>query len=96
MPFDEETLAKLTTTLAEDVELYNEVINIMQEKDAEIQQVKEELTENKRKLEEAEERGQQYLAQISNLLSKIPVGNTQVPQTLEQKIEEVKKREWTK
>lgn len=96
MPFDEETLAKLTTTLAEDVELYNEVINIMQEKDAEIQQVKEELTENKRKLEEAEERGQQYLGQISNLLSKIPVGNTQVPQTLEQKIEEVKKREWTK
>lgn len=96
MPFDEETLAKLTTTLAEDVELYNEVINIMQEKDAEIEQVKEELTENKRKLEEAEERGQQYLGQISNLLSKIPVGNTQVPQTLEQKIEEVKKREWTK
>lgn len=96
MPFDEETLAKLTTTLASDVDLYNEIINAMQEKDAEIQQVKEEMAENKRKLEEAEERGQQYLGQISNLLSKIPVGNNQVPQTLEQKIEEVKNRSWEK
>lgn len=96
MPFDEETLAKLTTTLAEDVELYNKVINTVQEKETEIQQAKEELTAVQEKLQQAEERGQQYLGQISNLLSKIPVGNSQVPQTLEQKIEEVKNRGWEK
>lgn len=96
MPFDEETLAKLTTTLAGDVELYNKVINTMQEKETEIERAKEELTEVQQKLEQAEERGQQYLGQISNLLSKIPVGNSQVPQTLEQKIEEVKNRGWEK
>lgn len=96
MPFDEETLAKLTTSLASDVELYNKVINVVQEKETEVQQVKEELQETRSKLEEAEQRGQQYLGQISNLLSKIPVGNTQVPQSFEQKLEEVRNRAWTK
>lgn len=95
-PFDEETLAKLTTSLSGDVELYNKVINTMQEKEQEIVSAKEELQQAKEKLDEAEKRGQQYLNQISNLLAKIPVGNTQVPQSFEQKLEEVRNRAWTK
>ena len=96
MPFDEETLAKLTTQLSGDVELYNKVINTMQEKEQEIMNTREELQSYKEKLEEAEKRGQQYLNQISNLLAKIPVGNSQTPQTFEQKLEEIKNRPWTK
>ena len=93
---DSETLAKLTTQLSGDVELYNKVINIMQEKEQEIISTREELQSYKQKLEEAEKRGQQYLNQISNLLAKIPVGNSQTPQTFEQKLEEIKNRPWTK
>lgn len=96
MPFDEETLAKLTTSLAGDVDLYNKVINIMQEKEQEILQAREELDSYRQKLDEAEKRGQQYLNQISNLLAKIPIGNSQTPQTFEQKLEEIKNRPWTK
>lgn len=96
MPFDEETLAKLTTQLSGDVELYNKVINTMQEKEQEILSAREELAQYKQKLEEAEQRGQQYLNQISNLLAKIPIGNSQTPQTFEQKLEEIKNRPWTK
>jgi len=94
--FDSETLAKLTTSLAGDVDLYNKVINTMQEKEQQILQVRDELNTYKQKLEEAEKRGQQYLNQISNLLAKIPVGNSQTPQTFEQKLEEVKNRPWSK
>jgi chromosome segregation ATPase len=94
--FDSETLAKLTTELAGDTELYNKVINIMQEKEQEIVSTREELEDYKRKLEEAEQRSQQYLNQISNLLSKIPIGNSQTPQTFEQKLEEIKNRPWTR
>lgn len=94
--FDSETLAKLTTSLAGDVDLYNKVINIMQEKEQQILQARDELNTYKQKLEEAEKRGQQYLNQISNLLAKIPVGNSQTPQTFEQKLEEIKNRPWTK
>lgn len=96
MPFDEETLAKLTTQLSGDVDLYNKVINTMQEKEQEILSAREELQSYKEKLEEAEKRGQQYLNQISNLLAKIPIGNSQTPQTFEQKLEEIKNRPWTK
>lgn len=94
--FDSETLAKLTTQLSGDVDLYNKVINIMQEKEQQILQARDELQSYKEKLEEAEKRGQQYLNQISNLLAKIPVGNSQAPQTFEQKLEEIKNRPWTK
>jgi len=55
-----------------------------------------EIQTTKQKLEEAEQRGQQYLGQISNLLSKIPVGSSQAPQSIEQKIEEIKNRSWQK
>lgn len=96
MSFDEETLAKLTTSLSGDVELYNKVINFAQEKEQEITQVKQEIADTKAKLEESEQRGQQYLGQISNLLSKIPVGTSQAPQSMEQKIEEIKNRSWAK
>lgn len=94
--FDSETLAKLTTELAGDTELYNKVLNIMQEKEQELVNTREELQTYKSKLEEAEQRGQQYLNQISNLLAKIPVGNSQTPQTFEQKLEEVKNRPWSR
>ena len=94
--FDSETLAKLTTELAGDTELYNKVLNTMQEKEREILSTREELDNYKKKLEEAEQRGQQYLNQISNLLAKIPVGNSQTPQTFEQKLEEIKNRPWSR
>lgn len=96
MPLNEETLGKLTTTLAGDTELYNTVINeiqtyetTLQEKDNTIQQI----TEEKQNLEA---RSHEYLNQISNLLSKIPVGTSNAPQSLEAKLEEVKNRSWTK
>lgn len=94
--FDEETLAKLTTSLAGDVELYNKVVNEIQEKDAAIQAKEKEVQTVSAKLEEAEQRGQQYLGQISNLLSKIPVGETKTPKSFDQKIAEVKETAWTK
>lgn len=94
--FDSETLAKLTTELAGDTELYNKVLNTMQEKEREILSTREELNTYKQKLEEAEKRGQQYLNQISNLLAKIPVGKSETPQTFEQKLEEIKNRPWSK
>lgn len=94
--FDSETLSKLTTQLSGDVELYNTVINTMQEKEQQILQAREELNTYKQKLEEAEKRGQQYLNQISNLLAKIPIGKSETPQTFEQKLEEIKNRPWSK
>lgn len=94
--FDEETLAELTTSLAGNVELYNKVVNAYQEKQNKIDETTQELKETKTKLEETEQRGQQYLSQISNLLSKIPVSNTNTPLSMEQKIEEIKNRSWEK
>lgn len=96
MPLDQETLAKLTETLSKDVELYNTIINEVQQNDAALAEKEQEIQETKAKLEEAEQRGQQYLGQISNLLSKIPVGNSAAPQSMEQKIEEIKNRSWEK
>lgn len=96
MPLDQETLAKLTKSLAGDTELYNKVINEVQQNDAAISEKEQEIQTTKAKLEEAEQRGQQYLGQISNLLSKIPVGNTAAPQSLDQKMEEIRQRSWTK
>lgn len=93
---DNETLAKLTTSLSSDVELYNKIINEVQTNDSAIAEKDQEIQTTKAKLEEAEQRGQQYLGQISNLLSKIPVGNSSAPQSMEQKIEEIKNRSWEK
>lgn len=94
MAFDQETLAKLTTTLSSDVELYNKIVNEVQVNDSALAEKEQEIQTMKAKLEETEIRGQQYLGQISNLLSKIPVGNSSAPQSLEQKIEEIKNRSW--
>lgn len=96
MPLDQETLAKLTTTLSSDVELYNKIINEVQTNDSAISEKDKTIEATNVKLQEAEQRGQQYLGQISNLLSKIPVGNAAAPQSIEQKMEEVKNRAWTK
>lgn len=96
MPLDQETLAKLTTSLAGDTELYNKVINEVQQNDSAIAEKEQEIQSTKAKLEEAEQRGQQYLGQISNLLSKIPVGSSSAPQSLEAKMEEIKNRSWQK
>lgn len=93
---DEETLAELTTSLAGNVELYNKVINTFQEKEQAIEQTRQQLEETKSKLEESEARGHQYLNQISNLLSKIPVSRSEAPQSIEQKIEEIRNRAWKK
>lgn len=96
MPLDQETLAKLTTSLAGDVELYNKIVNEVQTNDSALAEKEQEIQTAKQKLEEAEARGQQYLGQISNLLSKIPVGNSETPKSMEQKIEEIKNRSWQK
>lgn len=96
MALDQETLAKLTTTLSSDVELYNTIINEVQTNDATLAEKDQEIQNTKAKLEESEQRGQQYLGQISNLLSKIPVGNASAPQSMEAKIEEIKNRSWEK
>lgn len=96
MAFEQEILAKLTTALSGDIELYNEIINNEQEHDEILAAKENELSETKTKLQEAEERGQQYLGQISNLLSKIPVGKTETSQTTQQKFEEIKNRKWEK
>jgi len=96
MPLDQETLSKLTTSLATDIELYNKIINEVQTNDSAIAEKDKEIESTKSKLSEAEQRGQQYLTQISNLLSKIPVGNAGAPQSMEAKLEEIKNRSWTK
>jgi peptidoglycan hydrolase CwlO-like protein len=96
MSFDPETLTKLTTTLSGDVDLYNKVINIVEEKDQTISQHQQEKQEIQTKLEKSEENNHKFLGQISNLLAKIPVGNSTTPVSMEQKIEEVKNRTWAK
>ncbi|HXS61143.1 MAG TPA: hypothetical protein VN703_10080 [Candidatus Sulfopaludibacter sp.] len=96
MPLDQETLAKLTTSLANDIDLYNKIINEVQTTDSTISELENEINSTKTKLDEAEQRGQNYLGQISNLLSKIPVGETQAPQSMEAKMEEIKNRSWQK
>lgn len=96
MAFKEETLAQLTTALSGNIDLYNEIINNEQAHDATLAEKDTLLKETSEKLEKSEERGQQYLGQISNLLSKIPVGKTEQNKTAEQKIEEIKNQKWTK
>lgn len=96
MAFDPETLAKLTTSLAGDVELYNAIINQDQQHDTVIAEKDQALQETQGKLQESEKRGQEYLGQISNLLSRIPVGNAEPSKSMEQKLEEIKTRSWTK
>lgn len=96
MPLDPEILSKLTTSLSGDIELYNTIVNEVQQNDAALAEKEQEIQDTKAKLSEAEERGQQYLGQISNLLSKIPVGNSNAPQSMEQKIDEIKNRSWEK
>lgn len=93
---DQETIAKLTQALAGDTELYNTVINEVQTNDAALAEKDTKIKEVTTKLEESEQRGQNYLGQISNLLSKIPVGNTAVPQSFEAKLAEFKDTAWTK
>lgn len=96
MAFNNEILAELTTALSGNIDLYNKVINKEQESEAKLTTKETEITETKTKLEEAEKRGQNYLGQISNLLSKIPVGKTESTQTAEQKIEAIKSKKWEK
>jgi hypothetical protein len=96
MAFNSETLAQLTTALSGDIELYNKVINKEQEADVKLTTKDNEILETKTKLDEAEKRGQNYLGQISNLLSRIPVGKTEVGKTAEQKIEEIRNQKWLK
>lgn len=96
MPLNPEVLAKLTTSLASDVDLYNTIINEVQTNDTAITEKETEIQTIKQKLEESELRGSQYLGQISNLLSKIPVGTTQTPQSVDQKFKEIQERSWSK
>lgn len=96
MELDQETLAKLTTALSGDIELYNQIINAAQQNKEKVTNLENELSTTKSKFEEAEGRGKQYLEQISNLLSKIPVSNNTNTITKEQKFEEIMNRTWSK
>lgn len=96
MAFTEEQIAKLTTTLAGDIELYNEIIKHDQELTESITKTKEEVTSITNKLADSEAREQKYLSQISNLLSKIPVGETRQTASFEQQIEAIKNTSWSK
>lgn len=96
MALDQETIGKLTTALAGDIELFNTVINNEQETVTLIAEKTQEIETIKSTLDETEQRSQQYLGQISNLLSKIPVGNANAPQSFDAKIEEIKNRDWVK
>lgn len=96
MAYTDEQLMKLTTIMAEDVELYNEIIAHEQKQEETILSHQDERTLLENKLKDSENREQKYLGQISNLLSKIPVGETKQTQSFEQKLEEIKNKEWTK
>lgn len=96
MVISEELMGKLTTSLSGDIDTYNEVINIFQEQETAQSTLSNELNEVKAKLDESEARGQNYLTQISNLLSKIPIGENKSTASYEQKLEEIKNRKWGK
>lgn len=96
MALKQETLAKLTTTLASDLDLYNEVVNEFQTNETELTKRDEAIAEIRNKHQESETRNDQYLKQISNLLSKIPVGNNSTPQTVEDQLQAIKERAWSK
>lgn len=96
MAFKEEQIAKLTTSLAGDIELYNEIIKHDQELSENITKAQEEITSIKDKLTDSEAREQKYLSQISNLLSKIPIGETKQTASFEQQIEAIKNTSWSK
>lgn len=96
MAFKEEQIAKLTTSLAGDIELYNEIIKHDQDLSENITKAQEEITSIKDKLADSEAREQKYLSQISNLLSKIPIGETKQTASFEQQIEAIKNTSWSK
>lgn len=96
MAFKDEHLNKLTTTLASDIDLYNEVIKHEQELSETVVKAQEEVTNISNKLADSEAREQKYLSQISNLLGKIPVGETQKSASFEQQIQAIKDSKWSK
>lgn len=96
MAYTEEQLMKLTTVMAEDIDLYNEIIAHEQKQEELIVSNQDEKTLLENKLKDSESREQKYLGQISNLLGKIPVGETKQTQSFEQKLEEIKNKEWKK
>lgn len=91
---DTDLLAKLTEKLSGDVDTYNQLINHVQNDNDEITQMTQARAEAEAKLADAEQRGAGYLDQISNLLSRIPIGNNSPTKTQEQAVEEIKNREW--
>jgi len=96
MALHADVLAKLTTTLAGDLELYNAIIEEVQLADETIAKKDETIVESKNKLEQLEESNHKYLGQISNLLARIPVGASETPVTVEQKLQEISDRAWSK
>lgn len=96
MALDEETLAKLTTALSGEIELYNNVVNSFQSHVEKSVTLENEVNSYKTKVEELETRNQKYLEQISNLVSKIPVTKAAVPASAEQRFEEIASKAWTK
>lgn len=93
---DEETLGKLATSLAGDIVLYNKVIDGFKEDESAITEVKTELEQTQAKLAKAEETNAQYIGQIGNLLSRLPITENNSSPSMEQKIEEIKQTGWTK
>lgn len=96
MALTPETFAKISTTLSTDIELYEAVIKEVKETDEQLAAKTEELTTLNTNYKVLEERNNGYLNQIANLVSKIPIGATQKPQSFEDKLQAAKSETWTK
>lgn len=91
-----ETYAKLTTTLSGDIDLYETVIKEIKEQDDQLAEKTETLTKLNTDYKVLEERNNNHLNQISNLVSKIPMGTVQKPQSFEDKLQAAKTESWKK
>lgn len=85
---------KLSTMLATDIDFFNTVVNELQANDAAITEKDKALEEMTAKFQDSEKRVESHIGQISNLLSKIPIANSNAPKTNAQKMQEIKDREW--
>lgn len=96
MAYSPETLANLTTALSGNIDLYNEIISTEQSHDEVLKTKTSECETLNDKLKAEAERSDSYLKQISNLLSRIPVGSTTQTKSLDEKINDIKNTSWSK
>jgi len=85
---------KLATALSGDTELYNSIITHVAQSQNEIKEKEEKVTEMQQKYEDSQKLNAQYTSQIANLVSKLPVGSSQRPESYEEKRANIKERSW--